>query len=367
MADDIRRSASSATRCRSAPISSRTATTFSARERCTKDRATTTGPSRRCHFDFDTDRWYGEFAVDRLGRWTFTVEAWTDALRDVATRAREEGRGWPRRRDAICSTERGSRARRRASARFGAARASLLHDARKCSRIGATARSSNGFSARSTTIFSRSWRSTIAGATSRDFDRELAITVDRERARFGAWYELFPRSQVSPETERSPRHGTFADAAARLPRIAAARLRRRLSAADPSDRPHVSQRARTTRSRPSRTTSAVRGRSATRTADTRRSSRRSAPSTDFDRFVAAARDLGLEIALDYALQCSPDHPWVKEHPDWFFIRPDGTIKYAENPPKKYQDIYPLNFWCADREGLVERLPRRRCCSGSSTA
>ena len=72
---------------------------------------------------------------------------------------------------------------------------------------------------------------------------------------------------------------------------------------------------------------------------------------DFDRFVETARDLGMEVALDYALQCSPDHPWVKEHPDWFFIRADGSIKYAENPPKKYQDIYPLNFWCADRDGL----------------
>jgi starch synthase (maltosyl-transferring) len=72
---------------------------------------------------------------------------------------------------------------------------------------------------------------------------------------------------------------------------------------------------------------------------------------DFDRFVARARDRGIEIALDYALQCSPDHPWVTEHPDWFHTRPDGTIAYAENPPKKYQDIYPLNFWCADRDRL----------------
>ncbi|NUQ21222.1 MAG: alpha-1,4-glucan--maltose-1-phosphate maltosyltransferase, partial [Gemmatimonadaceae bacterium] len=72
---------------------------------------------------------------------------------------------------------------------------------------------------------------------------------------------------------------------------------------------------------------------------------------DFDRLVERATELGLEIALDYALQCSPDHPWVKEHPDWFHIRPDGSIQYAENPPKKYQDIYPLNFWCADRENL----------------
>jgi starch synthase (maltosyl-transferring) len=72
---------------------------------------------------------------------------------------------------------------------------------------------------------------------------------------------------------------------------------------------------------------------------------------EFDRFVATARDLDLEVALDYALQCSPDHPWLAEHPDWFFVRPDGTIKYAENPPKRYQDIYPLNFWCADRQNL----------------
>jgi starch synthase (maltosyl-transferring) len=72
---------------------------------------------------------------------------------------------------------------------------------------------------------------------------------------------------------------------------------------------------------------------------------------DFDAFVAEAERLGIRVALDYALQCSPDHPWVREHPEWFFVRPDGTIKYAENPPKKYEDIYPINFWCDDREGL----------------
>ena len=72
---------------------------------------------------------------------------------------------------------------------------------------------------------------------------------------------------------------------------------------------------------------------------------------DFDHFVARAAELGLEVALDYALQCSPDHPWVTEHPDWFRARADGTIAYAENPPKKYQDIYPIDFWTADREAL----------------
>jgi starch synthase (maltosyl-transferring) len=72
---------------------------------------------------------------------------------------------------------------------------------------------------------------------------------------------------------------------------------------------------------------------------------------DFDHFVQAAQDLGMDVALDYALQCSPDHPWAKEHPKWFTQRPDGSIKYAENPPKKYQDIYPLDFWCDERDAL----------------
>ena len=76
---------------------------------------------------------------------------------------------------------------------------------------------------------------------------------------------------------------------------------------------------------------------------------------DFDHLVAAVHDNGMELALDIAFQCSPDHPWVKEHPDWFLHRPDGTIQYAENPPKKYQDIYPLNFESPDWNGLWDEL------------
>ncbi len=78
---------------------------------------------------------------------------------------------------------------------------------------------------------------------------------------------------------------------------------------------------------------------------------------DFDRFVERAGELGLDVALDFAIQCSPDHPWVREHPEWFFHRPDGTIKYAENPPKKYQDVYPLNFYGADPRPLWEEMRR----------
>ena len=80
---------------------------------------------------------------------------------------------------------------------------------------------------------------------------------------------------------------------------------------------------------------------------------------DFDAFVAAARDSGLEVALDFALQCAPDHPWAREHPEWFTTRPDGSIAYAENPPKKYQDIYPLNF-DNDPDGPLRRDPAGAC-------
>ena len=88
------------------------------------------------------------------------------------------------------------------------------------------------------------------------------------------------------------------------------------------------------------------------------STRTSAPSTDFDEFVAAAQAAGLEVALDYALQCSPDHPWVTEHPEWFRHRSDGSIRYAENPPKQYQDIYPIDFDSDDAAGLWSRVRRR---------
>ena len=87
---------------------------------------------------------------------------------------------------------------------------------------------------------------------------------------------------------------------------------------------------------------------------------------DFDRLVAAAARHGLEIALDIAFQCSPDHPYVREHPEWFRKRPDGTIQYAENPPKKYQDIYPLDFESRDWRALWEELRRACCCSGSDS-
>ena len=146
-------------------------------------------------------------------------------------------------------------------------------------------------------------------------------------------------------------HGTFRDVERRLPELAALGFDVHLPAADPPDRRHAPQGQEQRPRSASRATSAAPGRSAPSEGGHTAVHPELGTIADFDRLVESARELELEIALDYALQCSPDHPWVKEHPEWFFIRPDGSIRYAENPPKKYEDIYPLNFWCEDREGL----------------
>ena len=131
-------------------------------------------------------------------------------------------------------------------------------------------------------------------------------------------------------------------------------LRRRLSAADPSDRPHAPQG-------PEQLADAGAGRSRQPVGDRLRGGRphgdraRARHARRFRSLRRPPRTLGLEVALDIAFQSSPDHPWVHEHPEWFQHRPDGSIKYAENPPKKYQDIYPLDFWCGDWRALWDAL------------
>jgi starch synthase (maltosyl-transferring) len=191
----------------------------------------------------------------------------------------------------------------------------------------------------------------------RTANREMAtwsgpwpLTVERELAGFSAWYEMFPRS----EGAEPPRSGTFATAAARLPAIAAMGFDVvYLPPIHPIGRSF--RRGRNNGSHPSPTDvgspwaigAAAGGHTAVHpdlgTLD------------DFALFRAEAERQGLEVALDYALQCSPDHPWVREHPEWFSHRSDGSIRYAENPPKRYQDIYPLDFGTADRAGLWQAL------------
>jgi starch synthase (maltosyl-transferring) len=179
---------------------------------------------------------------------------------------------------------------------------------------------------------------------------ELPLVADRERARFSSWYELFPRSS-SPVAGR---HGTFKDVQNRLPAIAAmgfdvlyfppihpiGMLQRKgknnalTAAPDDVGSPWAIGSAKGGH----KAILAELGKPA-----------------DFRNLVAAARDRGIDVAMDIAFQCAPDHPYVKEHPSWFRWRPDGTVQYAENPPKKYQDIYPFNFETEDWQGLWAEL------------
>jgi starch synthase (maltosyl-transferring) len=179
----------------------------------------------------------------------------------------------------------------------------------------------------------------------------LPLLVERERALYGAWYEFFPRSEGTAEQP----HGTFATAARRLPAIAAMGF-------DVVYLPPIHPIGTTYRKGRNNTLSPgpddVGVPWAIGSPEGGHDTVHPQLGTldDFARFVDHANTLGLEIALDFALQCSPDHPWVHKHPEWFHHRPDGTIAYAENPPKKYQDIYPIAF-DADMDGLITETLR----------
>ena len=297
-------------------------------------------------YDFDTDRWYGAFRVDRIGRWTFTIEAWTD--RFATWRAGLEKRVAAG-QDVANELIEGAQLVRAAAraAPSGPARASLRMTAKMLE------------DQRGTSIENRIQRALEdeLAALMEDYDRprdltrwrhDLTIVVDRERARSSAWYEVFPRSLGALGDE--PQHGTFCDAAARLPRLAELGF-------DVVYLPPIHPVGRTFRKGKNNTLEATPEDVGSPWAIGNEHGGHTAiePALGtidhFDYFVNTARELGMEVALDYALQCSPDHPWVAEHPEWFRRRPDGSIKHAENPPKKYQDIYPFDFWCDDRDGL----------------
>jgi starch synthase (maltosyl-transferring) len=184
------------------------------------------------------------------------------------------------------------------------------------------------------------------------FDGVLRVTVEPTRARFGAWYEMFPRS-AGTDASRS---ATFEEAAARLPYVASMGF-------DVLYLPPIHPIGRSFRKGPNNSLTPGPNDPGSPWAIGSDEGGHMAVEPglgtldDFDRFVEAAGHHGLEIALDIAYQASPDHPWVREHPEWFRHRPDGTIKYAENPPKKYQDIYPIHFESPDWEALWSELKR----------
>ncbi|MGH3755379.1 MAG: alpha-1,4-glucan--maltose-1-phosphate maltosyltransferase [Pseudonocardiaceae bacterium] len=185
------------------------------------------------------------------------------------------------------------------------------------------------------------------------------VWVDRPEALFSSWYELFPRSTGGWDGQGNPVHGTFETATRELDRIAQMGF-------DVVYLPPIHPIGEVNRKGPNNTPDPgpddVGSPWAIGSADGGHDAVHPRLGTleDFDAFVARVGELGMEVALDYALNCAPDHPWAKEHPEWFTTRPDGTIAYAENPPKRYQDIYPLNFDSDPRGAYAEMLRVMLC-------
>jgi starch synthase (maltosyl-transferring) len=284
----------------------------------------------------DNDRWSGSFRPTAVGRYRYTIEAWTDHFgtwRDALRRRVEAGQ------EVSLELEEGALLLERHLAlvpkkarpvleraiealRAPGGPATSPEDPRVAAAIDpAVLRLAHGHPDRS--------RSTL-------YEPTLELTVDRPLARFGAWYEFFPRSTSNQG------HGTFETAVPSLARVAEMGF-------DVVYLPPIHPIGRTDRKGRNNALVADPGDVgvpwAIGSAEGGHTAVHPALGTieDFDRFVKEAESLGLEVAIDFAIQCSPDHPWVKEHPEWFHHRPDGTIKYAENPPKKYQDVYPVNF------------------------
>ena len=276
------------------------------------------------------DRWEAVVRPPAAGILQLVLEAWTDRLatwrRDITVK-RQAGQ------DVEVELEEGARLLDEAATR------APKRDRSKVDAAAATARDATQPVARR-----------VAGALEADVveimtgtpdPRDLTrvtpppIRVDRRRALSSAWYELFPRSE-----------GGFEGAAKRLRAVAEMGF-------DVVYLPPIHPIGHTARKGRDNTLDAGPDDPGSPWAIGSEEGGYTAVHPelgtieDFERFVADAEGLGLEVALDYALQCSPDHPWVREHPEWFHHRPDGSIKYAENPPKKYQDIYPINFWPDD--------------------
>ncbi len=293
---------------------------------------------------FDNDRWVGRAPLAETGRYRYTIEAWSDRFaswRADTMKKRAAGD------DIALDLEDGSAMIRAALARAGVEDALLLERL-----LAEFARGDTDERAR--ILFSRLLLGAMARAPDRSdatrYGRELEVIVDRPLARCAAWYEMFPRSQGKVPGQSA----TFDDCIARLPEIAAMGF-------DVVYLPPIHPIGRVNRKGRDNSLKAAPGDPGSPYAIGAAEGGHDAVHPElggiegFRRFLAAARALGLEVALDFAVQAAPDHPWVESHPEWFLFRPDGTIKYAENPPKKYQDIVNLEFYGPARTALWQAL------------
>jgi starch synthase (maltosyl-transferring) len=295
------------------------------------------------------DRWRAAFVVTTLGRACYTICAWVDRF---VTWRRDLGKRVDAGQDVTTELLVGADLIAAASARADGDDAAWLRRTAASLRAGAANDAAGGVAlARSAALADRMARWPDRRFATTD-DREFGVVVDRPLARAGAWYELFPRS-ASPEPGR---HGTFADVERRLPAIAEMGF-------DVLYLPPIHPIGRTNRKGRNNAVVAGPGDPGSPWAIGGPEGGHDAVHPqlgaldDFDHLLAAARDHGLELALDLAFQATPDHPWVNEHPRWFRHRPDGSIRFAENPPKQYQDIYPLDFETDDWRALWEELAR----------
>jgi starch synthase (maltosyl-transferring) len=299
------------------------------------------------------DRWHATIRPDAVGTWTFTVEAFADPYltwRNRVTAKMEAGQGA---KELVGDLELGADVLERAVASVPNDRAGDVAVAAKLLRDCGLPLGERLFPALELgrLLWDHPVRDLVTSAPPR------SIWVDRKRALFSAWYEFFPRSEGArvDQAGRPVTHGTFATAAQRLPAIARMGF-------DVVYLPPIHPIGRVNRKGRNNSivahTSDVGSPWAVGSAEGGHDAVHPQLGTieSFRLFVARASSLGLEVALDLALQCAPDHPWVAEHPQWFTTLPDGTIAYAENPPKKYQDIYPLNF-DNDPEGLRAEILR----------
>ncbi|MGY1681226.1 alpha-1,4-glucan--maltose-1-phosphate maltosyltransferase [Geodermatophilus sp. SYSU D01176] len=320
----------------------------------------TRGPFNRMErFGDQPDRWLTTVVPDREGRWTYRVEAWSDPLATWHHAVEVKMAAGQGAEELANDLEEGARLLDRV-----AAEADGEWQQRVAAAAAALRDTSRELPARVAPALAETLQRHLHDHPVRELvtpGPEYEVWVDRPRALFGSWYEFFPRS-TGPVVDGRPTHGTFATSAERLPAIAdmgfdvvylppihpigTVNRKGPNSAQYPGGNPH--EVGPDDPGSPWAIGSAEGGHDAVHP--------QLGTMADFRAFVERTRELGMEVALDFALQAAPDHPWVKEHPEWFTTKPDGTIAYAENPPKKYQDIYPINF-DNDPEGIYAECLR----------
>ncbi len=293
------------------------------------------------------DRWRGEFVVSDLGGYRYTLEAWVDHFqswrKDLEKRIRAG-------QEVSAELLVGASLVEEAAARASGSDARILGEyatfLRQNPSHDLSARVQRALQARLSDLMNRYADRRFATS----YGRELAVVVDRKRARFSSWYEMFPRSCASQPGQ----HATFQECEERLPYVAAMGF-------DVLYLPPIHPIGRTHRKGRNNSPAAAPGDPGSPWAIGAEEGGHKAVHPqlgslgDFRHFVAKAREQGLEVALDIAFQTSPDHPYAREHPEWFRHRPDGSIQYAENPPKKYEDIYPFDFETDRWKELWEEL------------